>query len=59
MKDILMKKQEELVKSLQNLEQQMIRLQEQIVMHKGAMQYNAMLLKELEPQTPDQQKEAD
>ena len=45
---MLLKKKEDLVKSLQNLEQQYAQMGEQIVMHKGALQYNEMLLKEMD-----------
>lgn len=48
MKSLLMKKQAELQKSLSQLEQQYNNAMEQIIMHKGALQHNAVLLKELE-----------
>lgn len=48
MKEVLLKKQEELQKSLEKLQKDALSLQEQIVMHRGALQYNEILLKELE-----------
>lgn len=48
MKDTLLKKKEELTKSLQTLEQQIAAAQEQVVMHRGALQYNQMLMDELD-----------
>ena len=47
-KENLAKKKEELTKSLQAIEQQIAQAQEQVVMHRGALQYNDMLMKELE-----------
>jgi small-conductance mechanosensitive channel len=48
MKEVLLKKQEELQKSLEKLQKEAMNIQEQIVMHRGALQYNEILLKELE-----------
>lgn len=48
MKEMLTKKQEELAKSLNSLMQQKAALEEQITMHRGALQYNEMLIKETE-----------
>lgn len=48
MKEMLQKKKEDLQKSLAQLEQQQAVTAEQIVMHRGALQYNEMLLKEME-----------
>lgn len=47
---MLEKKKEELQKSLAQLEQQFTSIQEQIVMHRGALQYNELILKELAEQ---------
>lgn len=46
-KEALETKQESLQKSLENLLQQQAQVAEQISMHRGAMQYNAMLMKEM------------
>lgn len=48
MKEMLLKKKEEVTKSLQDLERQFAAIQEQIVMHRGALSYNDMLIQELE-----------
>ena len=48
-----MKKKEELQKSLFNLEREYERIAEQIAMHKGAVQYNDMLIKEVEESSKD------
>lgn len=48
MKAVLEKKKEELEKAMQELEQQLAKTQEQLVMHRGAWQYNQMLIQELE-----------
>lgn len=46
-KESLEAKKESLTKSLDNLLQQQAQVAEQITMHRGALQYNEMLLKEL------------
>lgn len=46
-KESLEAKKESLTKSLENLSQQSAAIAEQITMHRGALQYNEMLLKEL------------
>jgi vacuolar-type H+-ATPase subunit D/Vma8 len=53
MLETLMKKKEELQKSLFNLEREYERIAEQIAMHKGAVQYNDMLIKEVEESSKD------
>lgn len=47
MKKMLEEKKESLTKSLEQLTAQQAQIAEQIVMHRGALQYNEMLLKEL------------
>ena len=48
MKARLEQKQKELQESLDKLQAQLMQVQEQITMHKGALYYNDSLLKELE-----------
>lgn len=48
MKELLLKKKEELDKSMQSLVQEIAKLQEQATLQRGAYYYNDMLLSELE-----------
>jgi hypothetical protein len=48
MKEKLLKKKEDLAKSLEKFEKDLAFANEQIILHRGAIQYNEMLLKELE-----------
>lgn len=48
MKENLVSKQESLAKSLNKLMQDKAAMEEQITMHRGALQFTQMLLKEIE-----------
>ena len=57
-KESLEAKKESLTKSLESLQQQAAHLAEQITMHRGAIQYNDMLLKEIQDSETKAKEEA-
>lgn len=58
MKELLASKKEMLEKGLEDLQTRLVQIQEQIIMHKGALQYHDMLLKELEAKEDSVPREA-
>lgn len=50
MNELLIKNKEELQKSIAALERKQLEIIEQLVMTKGALQYNELLLKQINPE---------
>ena len=57
MKEILLQKRKELQESLAQYEHNLMIAKEQMIMCRGALQYNEMLLKELEKEEISEEKE--